>query len=338
MTSIILSAILLIAAIVLFRIAKKQPSKTTGNRRNSDEGSSFPTGPFLKIVSSVCLMAALVIMVFDLYVQADSGTVKIMKIYGRIVPGFVPEGLHWANPIADYEEMNIQRNSISVDDNSADSTKGMRSSTADNIQAVVEANFTFMVNPRYAWWVRKYIGNLDKIKDELLQKAAHSATRDALAHYELEQAQISKRSAFEQMLHDDFKKNIIANLPRQEITEIELENVFIVLPTQLMNVIPDPKVANALSEKKASEINLQQQSILTKIADEVATRRGKEGKGIFNLFKELPKEYSGSDVAVILNATANKERADAQMKAVTDGKVSLIFTDGGGGNVSVKNQ
>jgi hypothetical protein len=339
--NVIFALLLLVAGIFLRKQAKKRKmalektpkaEKANNHYNNDGEDSSewlwLPKA--LRIASTALFVISALVIIFSSLIVVSSGTVRTKRLFGKVQRGYVPDGLQPVNPFANYEDMNIQRNAIRVEDDSNDSMHGMKATTADNIQTLVEANFAFMVNPDYAWYIRKYIGDIEKVKEELLQKAAQSATRDALAHFQLEESQISRRTDFEQLLAVDFKKSIVANLPREEgLTQAQLEQVFIILPTQLMNIIPDAKVSNALSEKKANEINYQQQTILTKIATEIANRRAQEGKGINKLLTELPQGYSADDVAKIVNATANKERADALMKAITDGKANVIVMDGG---------
>ncbi len=317
MTIIIISAILLVAGFLLIRYSKNGVH---------DKKSRILGYVFLTLIPIVWLYGSAVVV--------DSGEVKVARLFGKIQKEVLREGLHFVNPLKDWETVNIQRNSIQVQD--GDQSPGMKSTTKDNIQATVQANFAFMINPDYAWWVTKYIGRREKIVSELIEKASQSATRDALAHFQLEQAQITMRTNFEKMLREQFAENILANLPLKEISAKELEKIFLILPTQLMDVTPDPKVANALSEKKATEITLEQQITLTSIAKEQANRRKEEGTGIRKLFDELPAGRSAADVALILDATANKTRAEALMKAVTDGKVSFGVFEGNNAGKIVK--
>lgn len=297
--------------------------------KNVHDDKSIP-----RWISTLILLVGFFILLFNSYIVVDSEEVKVARIFGKIQQEVKTEGFHFVSPINDWTSMNIQRNAIEVND--GDKTPGMTSTTADNNQATVLANSNYMINPTYAWWVLKYLGDEDKFKIELLEKSAQSATRDALAHFKLEEAQIGKRTQFEQMLQKEFADNVFINLPKKELDSLELRKVFYIYPTQLMDVKPDPKVANALAEKKAVEINLEQQKTMTAIAVEVGNRKEAEGKGIRKLIDELPKTMSANDVALILNSSANKTRAEALMKAVTDGKINFGVFEGGASAVFPK--
>ena len=89
--------------------------------------------------------------------------------------------------------------------------------------------------------------------------------------------------------------------------------------------MPPAIVQNAISEKIASDQDLQRQHTLTAIAQEIAKRRINEGVGIRNLFSELPKNISPKDMSHLLSAMAEKEKADAVMKAVETGQAKNLF-------------
>lgn len=322
MFKILLLVCLLILGIAFLWASKKAKK----NQRRSDESSNFPA--VFNVIGVLALVLCFVLYLFFSIRIVDSGEVQVGRLFGKVDRSVITEGINLVNPAKTWTTVNIQRNAIEAND--GDDVPGMTSTTADNNQATVQANFTFMINPEYAWWVVKYVGGETKIKQELLEKSAQSATRDALAYFKLEDAQIRQRGQFEKKLQEEFFENILINLPKDKtLNAEELKKVFIILPTQLMDIKPDPKVANALAEKKATEIALEQQKTLTDIAKEQANRRKEEGSGIRKLFDELPPNHSANDVALILNATANKTRAEALHKAVSEGKVSTIVFEGG---------
>lgn len=315
MTLLIISVLLLIIAILAIFFTKK----ITVNGNNI--GKYFRVGGFI-LIGIICIMLGI-----SSFTTVESGTVKIQKLFGVYQEGYLSEGVHLINPFSTTETTNIQRNAITVQD--GDQNPGMSSTTKDEIQANVQANFSFSFNQEYVWWLRTYIGADDKVISQIVEKAAQSATRDVLASYTLQEARITKRSKLEKDLTDAFYESIISNLPQNKgINSKFLRSVIVVLPTQLMDIKPDEKVINALNEKKATEINLDRQKTLTLIAKEAANRRQQEGQGIKRMFDQLPNDYTAQDVAFVLDASANKTRAEAMLKAVEDGKVSSIIFEG----------
>lgn len=317
MTTLIITIIVSLIALIAILFSKRLSSQCG----SEDISKYFRWGGF------IILGLMLLVLGINALTTVQSGTAKVQKLFGKYQQGYIAEGTHVVNPLADLEATNIQRNAITVQD--GDNDPGMSCTTNDEIQVNVQSNFSFAFNSEYIWWLRTYIGDDKKIIAQIIEKAAQSATRDVLASYTLVEARISKRAELEEDLRKAFFEGIVSNLPKDKgLSDSELKNVIDVFPTQLMNIQPDDKVINALNEKKATEIDLGKQMTLTNIAKEVANRREQEGKGIKKMFDELPKGYTAQDVAFVLEASANKTRAEAMLKAVEGGKVSSIIFEG----------
>lgn len=97
---------------------------------------------------------------------------------------------------------------------------------------------------------------------------------------------------------------------------------------QLRKILPPQKVLNAVSEKVAAQEDLERQKTLTRIAEEEARRRQNEGRGVKNLFTELPAGLKPSEIREVLAAIADKTRAEATMKAVETGQVQIMIMYG----------
>lgn len=323
---VIIITLFIIATILKAGWKKKSTNETRGGDNNDISYAGLATiGSWVQVVMLSILIIGTAVASATI---VDSGTVKVQKVFGKYLPGYIPEGFHFINPISSTSEISIQRQHINVDD--GDSTPGMLCATSDNVQMMVQVNFAYGINKEYAAWIRREIGSEEKVTTSLLLPAAQSATRDASASFKLEEAQIKKRSAYEQSLKDEFTGNIFASLPKGKgLSDAELKNVIIIMPVQLKGVTADQKVANALSEKKAAEIDLERQQTLTSIAFEQANRMKNQGQGVSNMFNALPKGYSPEQMERIINALSNYKKAEAMMKAVESGKVSSIIYEGG---------
>jgi hypothetical protein len=58
-----------------------------------------------------------------------------------------------------------------------------------------------------------------------------------------------------------------------------------------------------------------------------------QGEGIDKMFLKLPKGYSATDVAAIMNSIANYKRAESFVKAIETGKVGTIVYEGQGARI-----
>jgi regulator of protease activity HflC (stomatin/prohibitin superfamily) len=305
---------------------KKRKEKFLSEEDDDEEDYSFRI-QLVGIVQWALLALFFIISLVASLTIVESGTVKVQKVFGSYLNGYISEGVHLINPFSTVHEVTIQRQHIDVND--GDSTPGMLCPTSDNVQMTVQANFAFSINKQYASWLRREVGSEQKVISSLLLPAAQSATRDASASFKLEDAQIKRRSDYEMALKDQFLDNIIASLPKGKgINDIELKNVIIVMPVQLKGVTADQKVANALSEKKAAEIDLERQHTLTEIAKEQANRMKNQGVGVSNMFNELPKGYSPEQMERVINALSNYKKAESIMKAVENNKLNTIIYEG----------
>lgn len=325
--------ILLILSIVGFVVFLVQALKSRNQKNTSNYDDDVNWKMIGKLTGFISGGVAILLVFFASILIVDSGEVEVKKLFGTVQEDVFSEGLHFVNPFGNYFSVNIQRQSIVVDD--GDNKPGMLCPTSDGIQTTVEANFAFEINPDYASWIIRAIGSEEKLVKTLMDPASRSATRDGSAAYSLEAMQTKERSGYETALTSQFEKNVIASLPRNRgLNEGELGNVIIILPVQLMGIVPDEKVANSLSEKKAAEIDLARQPILTAIAEEQGKRMKNQGIGVKSMFTELPKDYNTAEMTAVIGALADLKRAEAMMKAVESGKVSSTIFEGSSVRVS----
>ena len=215
-----------------------------------------------------------------------------------------------------------------VHSNDADKTAGMLCTTKDENPVTVESNFSFRVNGSLSWWLLKNIGDNAAVLSSVINPKARSSTRDAFPEFSLQECLVSKKQQLSLTLENKFRENIYKGLTSQGAPKNIAEGAIQVLPVDVQSVVPDPKVQNALAEKKATEIEEDRQKVQTRIAIEVGTRRAEEGKGVRKLFDELPKGFSPQDVAIVLDATSRNKRADAFVKLAEEGKVTSIVFEG----------
>jgi len=145
-----------------------------------------------------------------------------------------------------------------------------------------------------------------------------------IAQYAWVDASIAKRAEVEQRLTEETARAVVADLQSLGFSEVEAKSAVTFAPVLLREILPDTKVLNAIAERVASEEDLKRQKILTQIAEEIAERRAQEGVGVGKLFAKLPTGFSPSQIKEVLLALAEKERADALMKAVETGKVNVM--------------
>jgi len=187
---------------------------------------------------------------------------------------------------------------------------------------VFDITFPYSIRPELTWKIAREIGNERRLRD-MLWGAARSAARDTLANYTWEQITFTDRDAVTVYVTDRFRTLLEADLVASGFTEEESSNVFTVSNALIRNVQPPLRIRAENDERAASEVMLERQEIETEIARVVAERRANEGLGISRLWDELPNA-SPSEIATVINAIANKQRADAMLRAVESGSVDVI--------------
>ena len=298
----------------------------------------------MKIGGVVCgvivLMVVFVFSAFMLFGTVGSGKVGVMTTFGKVnLENTKSEGLFMKPPIVSVHKMSIKRRSITR--NAAREEEGTGNEVValskNDVRLTMDVEFPFQLNPEFAPHVYRYIGRNDKAYvASLLYPSASKAIRDGVAQYTDSEAYKEKRDELNRTVTRLFASAIVDQLAGtvgfDKMDREVLATVIRVLPVQITRVEPPDKVLNAIEEKVAALQDLARQKTLTLIAEEEALRRKNEGTGITNFLAALPEGVSVPNAIALLNATANMTRAKAQMRAVEEGNVPMIFT---GGNINV---
>lgn len=314
-------AIILVACAVSFVIAIHEKDK--GTRNGSLTGGT------------VVLIFGAVFSILMLFGSVSRGHVGVMTTFGEVNLGTIkPEGFYTKSPIVDVYEMTNQRRSVrrvATTDTKEQNTEVI-ALAKNEVRLTMDVEFPYQLNPRYAPLVFRYLGDDKRYEEELIFKASAKALRDGVSEFDANEAYQSKRVELNDRVTELFADAILAQLKNLDgfrgLPEKELRNVIHVQPVQITRIEPPAKILNAIEERASALQDLERQKTLTKIAEEIATRRKNEGTGISNFLGELPKNVSVADAIQLLRASADMQRAQALGKAVDDGKVPVIYLSG----------
>lgn len=293
---------------------------------------------FARVLLYVAPIALVVWCFVHSIVTVPVGHIGVPVLFSRVQNYQFKEGWTlFVNPLLSIEDMTYRRRVLEFHSASASDSKDVRRgadndvtvTSADDLPLSMDVTFAYSLNPNYASWVYRKMGGDEKYERDQVRQIARSATREAASSFSSHEATTSKREAFAKKMEDEFRSRLVADLVGQGLTKKEAEEVYIVYPVQLRKVLPPEKVLNAISEKNAALHDRDRQQTLTEIARIEAERRSNEGLGVAKLFENLPKDFTPEDIALILSAIADKERADAMMRAVQSGKVNIMVMDGG---------
>jgi regulator of protease activity HflC (stomatin/prohibitin superfamily) len=266
-------------------------------------------------------------------VIVGAGEVAVPVRFGAVQQHVLHEGLHLVDPLTRFPRMNVQRNILEMSSGGGaqQATGGAEvvALSADQLPMTIDIGFPYALNPDSAARVYQRIGD-DAAIDGLIRPAARSAVRDAVARFTWEDAATHRREDLAAQIGERFRYLIEADLRGLGFTELEAENAFSLPPVQLRRMLPPQGVQDAITQKLQAQQELQRQETLSQIARMEAERRGTEGLGLAKLFEELPKGYQPEQIAVVLNAMANKTRADAMLQAAQRQNVQTIIMESGG--------
>lgn len=276
-----------------------------------------------RLLGFVLFLIAGGLFVASMVRPVEAGTVQIVKIFGRMQPEPLTEGLNFVVPWAVTEAMSIRQQQYDFA-----SAETAVSPSLDGVPLSVDVMFTYKLNPQAATRIYTLIGP-DRIYRDQFGSIARSAIRDEVARRPWQEAALEGRDALQESIRLRFAERVRDNLQQLGFTETEAVAAFDFPVVQLRKILPPERVLTSISEKVSAEEDLKRQRTLTAIAEEEAKRRANEGLGVKKLFEELPDNYTPADIAVVLQALADKQRADALLKAVETGQVSVIVTEGG---------
>lgn len=254
------------------------------------------------------------------YLVVDSGEVVVEKWFGRTIPGYYGPGLHVVNPLSSFQDYEALRREFVVD--------GVMLAS-DNNPLTVSVGLATKLNPTYAYVLQEKVG-IDYF-NALVVPAGQTAVREGVSAFPWDKASTSSRGEVSALIQEKFTAILKEQMKIAGLTDEQANASLDIFPAQLRVIQPDPKVLNSVSEKTASEQDLERQETLTAIADEEAKRREKEGLGVSNLFNQLPEGFTANEISQVLAALATKVRADAMLKAVETGQVGTMIMNGDSG-------
>lgn len=255
--------------------------------------------------------------------RVPAGHVGVPVMFGAVSDYTITEGVSLVSPLETIVKMDGRRYQYDFGGDDR-----LISVSADENPLTMDVAFPITLRPDSANLVYQRIGGDDRYRRQL-RTHAREAVRRVVARYEWNDVVTKKRDEVARELRIAFERNVTQDLIAHGFSELQAGKAFIFSDVQMRRALPDQKVLNAIAEKVASQQDLERQEVLTEIAQEEANRRANEGAGVSNLFAELPDGFTPEQIRLILDATSNKTKAEALMRAVESGKVEFMVLDGG---------
>lgn len=269
------------------------------------------------------------------------GHVAVATLFGSVREHTFSEGLHVVNPLYIFHEFSIRRTMFDFrggGSRTGSAGEEIVAVSSDSTPLTIDVGFPVRLNGPSAWKVFQRIGGPWVVAQQLIVPAARAAVRDGVATLSWRDASTVARGELAAEIERRFRELVINDLVAAGFSEEEATSTLTIQPVQLRKILPPDKVLNAVAEKIAAEEDLQRQRTLTMIAEEEARRRLNEGVGVSNLFSELPAGFTPAEIREVLTAIAEKTRAEALIKAVETGQVSVVVMGAGQPAVTIPTQ
>lgn len=320
---LMLAAFIALGGAILFVVSR---------RHSGRKALAFKSAAFLSIPLLILAVGASSLR------SVPPGQVAVATLFGAVQSRVYDEGLNFVNPLYSLQEFSIRREMF--DFSGQDRHRGKAGEeivavSSDSTPLTIDVGFPLRLNGPSAWRVFQRIGPAHVVARQLIIPAARAAVRDAVAEFTWRDASTTARDKLAQRIEHRFRELVQTDLAAVGFSIDDAHSTFTIQPVQLRKILPPEKVLNAVSEKIASEEDLQRQKTLTQIAEEEARRRQNEGRGVNNLFAELPQGFTPAEIRLVLGAIADKTRAEALMKAVETGQVNVVVMNGAQPAISV---
>jgi regulator of protease activity HflC (stomatin/prohibitin superfamily) len=258
-----------------------------------------------------------------------AGECKILVRFGKVRDRVLDSGVKLKDPFSATITYSLKRQLIDLQKTGEviATSEGVRAVAKDKTTIWLDMALPFHLNMKYAPFLYENIGGEKIYKRDLLVHAARAAIKSGASEFSWEEITVTKKREFVDSVKSHFRQIVIKDLESKGLTKKEAKQVFIYHPVELRNYKLPEKLRNSINEKQAALEDLKRQKTLTKIADERALRRAKDGQGIKNMFDRLP-DRDPSEIASILNAIANQRRSEALLKAVEQGRVAWGVLNG----------
>jgi regulator of protease activity HflC (stomatin/prohibitin superfamily) len=251
----------------------------------------------------------------------EAGHVGIQRLFGEIKPLVLHEGMNFHSPFVNVSERSIQRQFLELtsEDNN---DLNIEVISSDKLKLTIDMTFPYVIEGQSYPELLRRVGT--RGLDNLVLSSARSSVREAAAEFQWSEIAVTKKQDFMSRTMQLFDFYLTADLTQVGIVKSGMSNPIKVITPQLRNVLPPNEISLSISQRLAAEEDLKKQETLTEIAKEEANRRLNEGKGISNLFDQLPKGFGAQEINAVLSAIADKTRADAMLRAVENGSVQVM--------------
>lgn len=228
----------------------------------------YPLGNRLGILQYGAPVIGLLLVVASMAVVVPPGRAGIVVLFGKVDPAPLPSGLHFINPFASVEEMDVRtRNytmSIAHEEGQRRGDDSIAVITSDGLTVKLDATIFYALQQARVPEIYRTIG-LD-VEERIVRSEIRSGLRDSAANLTATELYTSKRQAFVDQVTQKLKAAF-------EARGITLEQVL------LRNVILPDQITKAINDKIAADQEAQKMAFVLQKEKQEAERKRIEAEG-----------------------------------------------------------
>lgn len=249
----------------------------SASRKSAPEAQHLP----LRGASFVLVLFAIGAILSSGIKVVNAGNVGVVRLFGKLDPTPLTEGLHLVNPFATVEQVSIQTMeytmSGSAQEGQIQGDDSIRTLSKDGLPLPVDVTITYRPVPSMVPWLYRNIGTSEDYVAKIVRPAARAAVRDGVSMFSAQEAYSTKREQLATAISDTLEKYIKGTLAKSEGYQGE---AFIIQQVLVRNIeLPERLKASIEAKLTAEQEALRMQYVLEKERQE-AERKRIEAKGI----------------------------------------------------------
>lgn len=270
----------------------------------------FMSGEDRKLGAWITGILTIVIPIFYVIMsltQVQEGTIKVPKLFGSVFETYYDSGLEIISPLYTVVEFDVRSDTLEF---SGDNTLDTFSGDGVYIERF-DLNVSYRVNEVNAWAIVRHLG--EDTYRQVLWNASRSAARTVLGRWEWQEAATSRQDEFAAEIKSELEDLVADRLIQQGVPAELASALFLFSTPEVRKILPPVTIREAGSALQAADIEEDRQIALTRAEAEIARRQTEVGGGVNNLLTEMgmnPENMTAGEVALVLNALAERQRAE----------------------------
>lgn len=241
------------------------------------------------------------------FTQVQEGTIQVPKLFGSVFETHYDAGAEFISPWLTTVEFDVRSDTLEF---SGQNTLDTFSGDGVYIERF-DLNVSYRVNEQNAWAIVRHIG--ETAYEQVLWNASRSAARTVLGRWNWQEAATTRQDEFATEIKSELETLVSDRLVQQGVPTELASALFLFSTPEIRKILPPVTIREAGAALQAADIEEDRQIALTRAEAEIAKRQTEVGGGVFNLLTEMgmtPSNMTAAEVALVLNALAERQRAE----------------------------